>query len=172
MNRINTVPSSVTSIVTESGPSTGTLHLEAQRSGERPAVRWTDDVIDNEHMNKKKSKICCIFHKNRAFGESSSESDSSSSSDSDSDFEGFGNDKPVLRKKNLNRDNDSDSGSEQENHHEHSENCKHDHAKERRRRRKQKKAARESSPNAYERQPKYKLKTVTDGNVNSIENKS
>lgn len=28
----------------------------------RPSVRWQSDVIDNENMNKKKTKICCIFH--------------------------------------------------------------------------------------------------------------
>lgn len=28
----------------------------------RPSVRWGSDVIDNENMNKKKTKICCIFH--------------------------------------------------------------------------------------------------------------
>jgi protein phosphatase 1 regulatory subunit 11 len=28
-------------------------------------VNWTEDTIDNEHMNKKKSKICCIFKKPR-----------------------------------------------------------------------------------------------------------
>lgn len=24
-------------------------------------VTWTEDTVDNEHMGKKKSKICCIF---------------------------------------------------------------------------------------------------------------
>lgn len=33
------------------------------------AVRWTDDTIDNEHMGKKKSKKCCIYHKPRQFGD-------------------------------------------------------------------------------------------------------
>lgn len=28
----------------------------------RKKVTWTQDTIDNEHMNKKSSKICCIFH--------------------------------------------------------------------------------------------------------------
>lgn len=28
----------------------------------RKQVTWTSETIDNEHMNKKKSKICCIFH--------------------------------------------------------------------------------------------------------------
>lgn len=26
-------------------------------------VSWREDTVDNEHMQKKKSKICCIFHK-------------------------------------------------------------------------------------------------------------
>ncbi|KAG9047297.1 hypothetical protein FS837_002605 [Tulasnella sp. UAMH 9824] len=65
----------------------------AQRSGvlklrggpkSRPQVQWTDDVVDNEGAGKKKSKICCIYHKPRAFDESSSESSSGSDSESDS----------------------------------------------------------------------------------------
>ncbi|KAF9643766.1 hypothetical protein BDM02DRAFT_1321104 [Thelephora ganbajun] len=61
----------------------GVLRL---RGGPRskPAVVWREDVIDNEDMGKKSSKICCIYHKTRNFGESSSEE---SSSDSDSDSE-------------------------------------------------------------------------------------
>lgn len=46
----------------------------------RQRVVWDDSVVDNEHMGKKKSKICCIYHKPKAFDESSDES-----SDSDSD---------------------------------------------------------------------------------------
>ena len=45
-------------------------------------VSWAADVIDNEHMDKKSSKACCIFHKARAFAESDSE-------ESDSDWDGF-----------------------------------------------------------------------------------
>ncbi|KAF5104944.1 hypothetical protein DV451_000105 [Geotrichum candidum] len=149
------IPSTITTVITETEPSAGTLHLEAQERGERPGVRWTDDVIDNEHMNKKKSKICCIFHKTREF-------------DSDSDFEGFGNDNSAPGRRNLSKDEASDSEKED---HEHGENCNHNHANERRRRRKHKKSARESSPNAYERQPKYTPKTHTSGNVNSIDNR-
>ncbi|KAL5369291.1 hypothetical protein CPHLJ_4g3940 [Cryptosporidium parvum] len=49
------------------------------------SVTWDESAIDNEMMNKKKSKKCCIFHKKRNFGESSSsESDSDSESDSSS----------------------------------------------------------------------------------------
>ncbi|KAA8907879.1 hypothetical protein TRICI_004886 [Trichomonascus ciferrii] len=55
---------------------------EENGESSRRQVRWTEDVVDNEHMNKKKSKICCIYRRPKDFGESSSES---SDSDSDSD---------------------------------------------------------------------------------------
>lgn len=65
------------------------LHLrstgEKKKKTKKPNVRWTEDVVDNEHMDKKKSKICCIFHPQREFGESSDSSDSSGSSDSSDD---------------------------------------------------------------------------------------
>ena len=47
----------------------------------KPRVTWAEDVVDNEHMHKKSSKRCCIFHKQRAYDESESD-------ESDSDFEG------------------------------------------------------------------------------------
>lgn len=47
----------------------------------KPRVTWAEDVVDNEHMDKKSSKRCCIFHKQRAYDESDSD-------ESDSDFEG------------------------------------------------------------------------------------
>ncbi|KXN87283.1 Type 1 phosphatases regulator YPI1 [Leucoagaricus sp. SymC.cos] len=66
------------------GPNDGTvgvLRLRGTRN-RGPRVAWDDDVVDNEHMGKKKSKICCIYHKPRPFDESSSESSSESDSDS------------------------------------------------------------------------------------------
>ncbi len=59
------------SVQTSSGTSTGeplVLHLRG-----RPGVRWTEETIDNEHMNKKSSKRCCIFHKVKKFAESDSD---------------------------------------------------------------------------------------------------
>ncbi|SOV04225.1 related to YPI1 - inhibitor of the type I protein phosphatase Glc7p [Ustilago sp. UG-2017a] len=47
----------------------------------RRRVVWTENTVDNEGLGRKKSKICCIYHKPKAFGESSDESSSSSSSD-------------------------------------------------------------------------------------------
>lgn len=39
----------------------------------RPHLRWAEGTVDNENQGKKSSKRCCIFHKNKAFGESDSE---------------------------------------------------------------------------------------------------
>ncbi|KAJ2615904.1 Type 1 phosphatases regulator ypi1 [Coemansia sp. RSA 1365] len=57
-------------------PRTGT-----QGSGH---VRWEEDVVDNEGQGRKSSKVCCIYHRERAVGESDTES-SCSSSDSGND---------------------------------------------------------------------------------------
>ncbi|PGH17015.1 hypothetical protein AJ79_01399 [Helicocarpus griseus UAMH5409] len=67
----------------DTGAGTGTAQ------GARRGIRWAEDVVDNEGLGRKSSKVCCIYHKARPVGESSSESssssDSSSSSESDSD---------------------------------------------------------------------------------------
>ncbi|KAI0248864.1 phosphatase inhibitor-domain-containing protein [Lactifluus subvellereus] len=62
--------------------SEGTLRL---RGGlrDRPRVAWGEDVVDNEGLGRKKSKICCIYHKPREFDESSSSESSGSESDSE-----------------------------------------------------------------------------------------
>ncbi|EIN06254.1 hypothetical protein PUNSTDRAFT_54508 [Punctularia strigosozonata HHB-11173 SS5] len=67
------------------GEVVGTLRLRAAGRPDRPRVAWAEEVVDNEGMGKKKSKICCIYHKPRRFDESSSEEDSS---DSDSGSDG------------------------------------------------------------------------------------
>ncbi|EYE92575.1 PPP1R11/YPI1 family protein [Aspergillus ruber CBS 135680] len=111
-------------------------------------IRWGQDVVDNEGMGKKSSKVCCIYHKPRPVGESSSESESSDS-DSDSDSEAD---------RHQNRQNRSQHhlGHRESSHHQHSSQedsekghtacCTKHHGKQG----KQKKP----SPNAYERMPK------------------
>ncbi|XP_043275227.1 E3 ubiquitin-protein ligase PPP1R11-like isoform X2 [Venturia canescens] len=47
------------------------LRLRKPRSSKK--VQWTQGTVDNEHMNKKKSKCCCIYEKPKNFGESSSD---------------------------------------------------------------------------------------------------
>ncbi|KAI8970596.1 phosphatase inhibitor-domain-containing protein [Pilobolus umbonatus] len=74
---------------TESDSTIGVLRLRGDMSARRPRViQWDENVVDNEHMNKKKTKICCIYHKPHVVGESSDESSSSSDSQtSDSEDE-------------------------------------------------------------------------------------
>ncbi|KAK1924332.1 phosphatase inhibitor-domain-containing protein [Papiliotrema laurentii] len=71
---------------TEAGPSSprsetreavGVLRLRGGPA-RRQRVMWSEGTIDNEGMGKKKSKICCIYHRPKAFDESSSESSSGS----------------------------------------------------------------------------------------------
>ncbi|WWC62111.1 uncharacterized protein I303_104701 [Kwoniella dejecticola CBS 10117] len=61
-------------------PPAGVLKL---RGGplKKQRVVWSEETVDNEGMGKKKSKICCIYHKPKAFDESSDESSCSSSDD-------------------------------------------------------------------------------------------
>ncbi|KAJ5880551.1 Type 1 phosphatases regulator ypi1 [Penicillium subrubescens] len=91
---VNLQPQSTTETSRESSTLrlTGTLRLRAEDTPDTTAepspsrrIRWSEDVVDNEGMGKKSSKVCCIYHKARPVGESSSEESSSSSSDSDSE---------------------------------------------------------------------------------------
>ncbi|KAJ1722556.1 Type 1 phosphatases regulator ypi1, partial [Coemansia erecta] len=74
----------------------GILHLRGSASGsgasesssgnvQPPRVQWAEDTVDNEGLGRKKSKVCCIFRKQRAFGESDSDESDSCCSDGDSD---------------------------------------------------------------------------------------
>ncbi|KAF4042123.1 Protein phosphatase inhibitor [Phytophthora infestans] len=92
-------------------PSTDTAPIYRVELQPRPHVTFDESVVDNEHLGRRRSNKCCIFHKKREFGESSSES----GEDSDG----------------------SDSGGEHHNHN-HSHDCKN---KARRRRTRPKKQA-------------------------------
>lgn len=59
-----------------SGPAVGMLRLRGVSRQNAQMVMWGEDVVNNEGCGKKKSKICCIFCKQRRFDESSSESGS------------------------------------------------------------------------------------------------
>ncbi|KAI8034618.1 E3 ubiquitin-protein ligase PPP1R11 [Drosophila gunungcola] len=47
----------------------------AQKEPTAKRVGFHSGVIDNEHMNRRKSKCCCIYRKPHPFGESSSSTD-------------------------------------------------------------------------------------------------
>ncbi|KAK0500114.1 phosphatase inhibitor-domain-containing protein [Armillaria luteobubalina] len=68
-SRTLTVTNAPPSEASSSVPTVGSLRLRG--------------ALDNEGCGKKKSKICCIYHKPRRFDESSDEDSSSDESDSD-----------------------------------------------------------------------------------------
>ncbi|KAG0078607.1 Type 1 phosphatases regulator ypi1 [Podila epicladia] len=96
----------------EPEPIVGVLELTGEPSTGR-RVQWDEEVVDNEHMGKKKSKICCIFKKQKEFGESSDESSSESDSDSGSESDGG--------------PSTSRGGSGSGGHKDHDESCNHNH---------------------------------------------
>ncbi|EFN82980.1 Uncharacterized protein C7orf10-like protein [Harpegnathos saltator] len=50
-----------------------TVRLRLRKPKSNKKVQWSQGTVDNEHLNKKKSKCCCIYEKPKTFGESSSE---------------------------------------------------------------------------------------------------
>eukprot|EP01071_Lankesteria_metandrocarpae_P009257 Lankesteria_metandrocarpae@DN5169_c1_g1_i2.p1 len=69
--------STCTKTVTETEDDVKVLYLDLRKRSNKN-VEWDDTVVDNENLKKKSSKKCCIFQKNKEFGESSSESDTAS----------------------------------------------------------------------------------------------
>ncbi|XP_045200279.2 E3 ubiquitin-protein ligase PPP1R11-like [Mercenaria mercenaria] len=74
MAEATTSVSSTTQVV-EAERRSPTLQLKLRKPKNDKKVKWTNETVDNEHLNKKKSKCCCIYEKPRMFGESSDEDD-------------------------------------------------------------------------------------------------
>ncbi|KAI9796877.1 MAG: hypothetical protein M1833_005926 [Piccolia ochrophora] len=160
VDRSETAPASATASGARGFPNGATLRLRVDDSSAiaeeegvpSRRVTWAEDVVDNEGMGKKKSKVCCIYHKPRPVGESSDESSSSSgedssSSDSDSDVDD-GSARPVGGRK-ARRRHGHGHGHGHEHGHEHDHgHGRTDGAKGKQRRK------RRASPNAYEKMPK------------------
>ncbi|KAL1304617.1 hypothetical protein AAFC00_003584 [Neodothiora populina] len=162
---------SMTLTTAQTGPSvpfhlpSGTLRLRAASDAEpatpepteRRRIQWAEDVIDNEGMGKKSSKVCCIYHKPREAGESSSDSSDSSDSSSDSDSEpDTSRARPTnhrSRRQHNHRHDDGDGGEECNHDHDHDHDPSHGQP---RSNREGKQRERRRSPNAYERVPKRK----------------
>ncbi|XP_015591753.1 E3 ubiquitin-protein ligase PPP1R11 [Cephus cinctus] len=77
-----------------------TVRLRLRKPKSSKKVQWTQGTVDNEHMNKKKSKCCCIYEKPKSFGESSSE-------DSDDECEHCHGSKDIHKKPSPNSDEPS-----------------------------------------------------------------
>ncbi|XP_050041756.2 uncharacterized protein [Dermacentor andersoni] len=75
----NKKPAAPAGTVTTASAGTMAEGAEEAAAGAPPASRrhvaWAADTVDNENMNKRKSKCCCIFEKRHEFGESSSDSE-------------------------------------------------------------------------------------------------
>ncbi|XP_018568631.1 protein phosphatase 1 regulatory subunit 11 isoform X2 [Anoplophora glabripennis] len=65
--------STVTVVETEEQEQVPRVTLKLRKPRTDRKVQWSTETVDNEHLNKKKSKCCCIFEKPRKFGESSSD---------------------------------------------------------------------------------------------------
>ncbi|QIW98065.1 hypothetical protein AMS68_003583 [Peltaster fructicola] len=63
------------------GPAT--LRLRGAHETDQRRIQWAEDVIDNEGMGRKSSKVCCIYHKPGADDSDSSESSSESDDEPD-----------------------------------------------------------------------------------------
>ncbi|KAJ5667543.1 Type 1 phosphatases regulator ypi1 [Penicillium longicatenatum] len=111
-------------------------------------IRWSEDVVDNEGMGKKSSKVCCIYHKARPVGESSSEESSSSSSDSDSDSETDCRKSRSTPHSHPRGRGPAGEGSSDQSQDQTSDACTHQH------RHRHTKLKRKPSPNAYEKMPR------------------
>ncbi|RDL39098.1 uncharacterized protein BP5553_03438 [Venustampulla echinocandica] len=115
-------------------------HGTGARTGRRTRIQWAEDVVDNEGLGRKKSKVCCIYHPQRGIDESSDESSSDSSSDdSDSGDDGAAR---------VSRSHDRAGGGRG--------GCGPGHDHDGHGHKKGKKKARAPSPNAYEKMPKVK----------------
>ncbi len=51
------------------------------KNNDQKKVKFTEETVDNEGMDRKKSKCCCIYHKPHTFDQSSDSSDSEGETD-------------------------------------------------------------------------------------------
>ncbi|KAK6453975.1 type 1 phosphatases regulator YPI1 [Scheffersomyces xylosifermentans] len=170
---------STTQTITETQTVSPILHLRASRDKSKKStkksdkndsrVSWAQGVTDNEHLNRKKSKICCIFHPQREFGESSDDSSSDSSSDSsdESDNEnGFNSEGNNLGNNNnykeYSHDHEPQAQKTDANDKEKEEDecCHHHHHHHHKHEQKKTKKVKKATPNAYEKQPRYQNKST------------
>lgn len=126
---------------------------QTTQTGNRRHIQWAEGTIDNEGLGRKKSKVCCIYHKTREVGESSSEDDSSSDESSDDESGDDGAARPVGgykggkrgRKGRGHKHGDHDDGDGDCDGHDHGHGAK---------------GKKKPSPNAYERMPRYDVKPL------------
>jgi len=58
------------------------VHLKLKKPKKsHKQVSWDAQTVDNEHLNKKKSKCCCIYKKPKKFGEPDTDESNESGDD-------------------------------------------------------------------------------------------
>lgn len=58
------MPSSTTLVLRPQATDSQVIHLKLKKpKNSHKQVSWDEHAIDNEHLNKKKSKCCCIYTK-------------------------------------------------------------------------------------------------------------
>lgn len=136
---------------------TTVLRLRGAHAPSNRTVTWAEDVVNNEGLGRKSSKVCCIYHRPRGVDESSDESSSSDSSDSESDGgAGDGGARPVGGSR-KGKGKDKGKGK-------HGDDCgDHRHGRKHGRRDGSDGNKRRPSPNAYERVPKPRPKDGPSG---------
>jgi len=77
------LPSSTTLVLRPQPTDSQVVHLKLKKSkNNKKQVKWDEHTVDNEHLNKKKSKCCCIYEKPKQFG-NPDDDDESNGSDND-----------------------------------------------------------------------------------------
>lgn len=71
MDEANLSSSSSTTLVLRPQVTDGqVVHLKLKKpKNNHKQVSWDAHTVDNEHLNKKKSKCCCIYEKPKKFGD-------------------------------------------------------------------------------------------------------
>ncbi|KAG6008231.1 hypothetical protein E4U21_004830 [Claviceps maximensis] len=80
----NTLTQTQTSHSRSQSAAPRVLRLRGQHAAKGRTVQWAEDVVDNEGLGRKSSKVCCIYHRPRRVDESSDDDSSSSDSDAES----------------------------------------------------------------------------------------
>lgn len=81
--------SATTSVILENPVSQPqpTERLVLRLNRKKKKVSWKDGTVDNEFMQKKSSKKCCIFHKQKPFDEDDSDEEDNNHHHHDHDHE-------------------------------------------------------------------------------------
>lgn len=85
MEETNALPSSTTLVLRPQASDGQVVHLKLKKpKNNHKQVSWDVHAVDNEHLNKKKSKCCCIYEKPKKFGEPDEDENNGSGDECDS----------------------------------------------------------------------------------------